>query len=148
MPKLIYDAIRPTGSQKPPFHFALYCLWQVCSIINLASGWLAVLERFSSHCISDFFTFAKTMQNLNIDPNIFMCSFDASSLFTNVPHDKSIKIDSETLYDDSDLQPLIPKNVFLELMKSTTSSVEFSFKNTVQANRRSSYGIITWSGFG
>ena len=39
--------------------------------------WLAgllqpVLERFSSHCISDSSTFAKTMQNLDIDPNIFI----------------------------------------------------------------------------
>ena len=40
--------------------------------------WLAgllqpVLERFLLHCISDSFTFAKTMQNLNIDPNVLMC---------------------------------------------------------------------------
>ena len=83
--------------------------------------WLAglfkpVLERFSPHCISDSFTFAKTMQNLDIDPNVFMCSFDVSSLITNVPLDKTIKIYSEALYDDSDLQPLIPKDVFVELM--------------------------------
>ena len=39
----------------------------------------AVLERFSSHCISDSFTFAKTMQNLDIDHNVFMCSFEVSS---------------------------------------------------------------------
>ena len=34
-------------------------------------------------------------------------------------------------YDDSDLQPLIPKDVFVELMKSATFSVEFSFNNTM-----------------
>ena len=72
--------------------------------------WLAgllqpVLERFSSHCISDSFMFAKTMQNLDSGPNVFMCSFDVSSLFTKVPLDETIKICSETLYDDSDLQP-------------------------------------------
>ena len=64
--------------------------------------WLAgllqpVLERFSSHCILDSFTFTKTMQNLDIDPNVFMCSFDVSSLFTNVPLDKTIKICSDVL---------------------------------------------------
>ena len=74
--------------------------------------WLAgqlqfVLERFSSHCISDSFIFAKTMQNLDIDPNVFMCSFDVSSLFTNVPLDKTIKICSEALYDESDSQPIL-----------------------------------------
>ena len=98
--------------------------------------WLAgllqpVLERFSSHCISDSFTFAKTMQNLDIDPNVFMCSVDVSSLITTVPLDETIKICSDALYDDSDLQPLIPKDVVVELMKSATSSVEFSFNNTM-----------------
>ena len=97
----------------------------------LASILQPVLKRFSSHCISDSFTFAKTMQNLDIDPNAFMCSFDLSSLFTNVPLDEPIKICSNALYDDSDLQPVIPKDAFVELMKSATSSVEFSFNNTM-----------------
>ena len=97
--------------------------------------WLAgllqfVSERFSSHCISDSFTFAKTMQNPGIDCNVFMCSFDMSSLF-NVPLDKTIKICSEALYDKFDSQPVIPKDMFVELMKSATSSIEFSFNNTV-----------------
>ena len=39
--------------------------------------WLAgllqpLMERFSSHCVSDPFTFAKTMQNLDID--IMICT--------------------------------------------------------------------------
>ena len=98
--------------------------------------WLAgllqsVLDRFSLHCILDSFTFAKTMQNLDIDPNVFMSSFDVFSLFTKVPLDETIKIYSEALYDDSDLQPLIPKGVFVELTKTATSSVEFSFNNTM-----------------
>ena len=71
------------------------------------------------------------MQYLDIDPNVFMCSFDVSSLFTNVPLDETIKICLDALYDDSDLQPLIPKVVFVELMKSATSSVEYSFNNTM-----------------
>ena len=71
------------------------------------------------------------MQNLDIDPDVFMCFFDASSLFTNVPLDETIKIFSDALYDDSDLQPLIPKDVIVELMKSATSSVEFNFNNTI-----------------
>ena len=71
------------------------------------------------------------MQNLDIDPNVFMCSFDVSGLFTNVPLDETIKICSDALYEDSDLQPLIPKDAFVELMKSATSSVEFSFHNTM-----------------
>ena len=58
--------------------------------------WLAgllqpVLERFSSHCISDSFTFAKIMQNLDSGPNVFMCPFEEYGLFTNVPLDQTIK---------------------------------------------------------
>ena len=60
-----------------------------------------------------------------------MCSFDVFSLFTTVPLDKTIKIYSETLYDNSNLQPLISKDVFVDLMKSGTSSIEFSFNNTM-----------------
>ena len=98
--------------------------------------WLAgllqpVLEWFSSHCISDLFTFAKTMQNLDNNPNVFMCFFDVSSLFTNVSLDETINIYSEAHGDDSDLQPLIPKDVLVELMKSVTSSNEFSFNNSM-----------------
>ena len=90
-----------------------------------------MLDWFSSHCILNSFTFAKTMQNLDIDPNAFMSSFDVFSLFTNVPLDEAIKICSEALYDDSDLQSLISKSVFVKLTKTATSSVEFSFNNTM-----------------
>ena len=60
-----------------------------------------------------------------------MCSFDVSSLFTNVHLDETIKICLEALYDQPDYQPVIPKDVFFELMKSATSSVECSSNNTM-----------------
>ena len=144
MPKRIYCAKRPTGSQRPPMYG-----WPkthkegtpLCPILSMTGSshhklgkWLAgllqpVLERFSSHCISDSFTFAKTMQNLDIDSSVFMCSFDVSSLFTNVPLDETNKICLDAPYDNSDSQPVIPKNVFVALTKNATSSVEFSFNN-------------------
>ena len=56
---------------------------------------------------------------------------------------------SVALCDNSDLQPLIAKDVLVELMKSATSSVDFSFNNAVyKANKRSIRGIITCFGFG
>ena len=146
MPKGIYDAIRPTGSQRPRIyrlpktHKEGTPLRPILSMTGLShhelGKWLAgplqsVSERFSSHCISHSFTFAKTMQNLDIDPNVFMCSFDVSSLFTNVPLDETIKICSEAFYDQSNSPPVIPKDVFVELMKRASSSVEFSFNNTM-----------------
>ena len=146
MPKWIYDAILPSGSQRPRMYGLPKThkegtplrptLSMTDSFYHELGKWLAgllqpVLERFSSHCISDSFTFAKTMQNLDIDPNVFMCSFDVSSLFTNVPLDETKKICLDAVYDNSDLQAVIPKDVFVELMKSATSSVEFSFNNTM-----------------
>ena len=117
MLKWIYDAIRLTGLQRP----RMYGLPKTCKegtslrpILSMTgsshhefSRWSAgllqtMLEQLSSHCISDSFTFAKTMQNLDINPNIVMCSLDVSSLFTNFPLDKTIKICSEVLYDKSD----------------------------------------------
>ena len=68
-----------------------------------------------------FVYLAKTMQNFDIDPNVFMCSYDVSSLFINVPPEKNIKICLEALYEESDSQPVNSKNVFVELMKSATS---------------------------
>ena len=58
-----------------------------------------------------------------------MCSFDVSSLFTNVPLDETIMICADALYDNPDTQPQFSKEVFVELMRSATSTVEFSFNN-------------------
>ena len=83
-----------------------------------------VLRGFSPYCTSDSFTFAKTMQNLDINRNVFTCYFDMPSLFTKVPLDETIKFYSEAFYDKSESQPVILKHVFVELMKSAASSVE------------------------
>ena len=140
------DAIRPTGLQRsriyglPITHKESTPLRPILSMSGSShhelGKWLIVilqpvLEQFLSHCISHSFTFAKIMQNLYSDPNVFMCSFDVCSLFTNVPLDETIKICSEALYDESDSRPIIPKDVLVELMKNATSSVEFSFNNTM-----------------
>ena len=84
------------------------------------------------------------MQNLDIDPNVFMCFFDVSSLFSNVPLN-TIKICLDAFFDDSDLQPLIPWDVFVKLMKNATSSVEFSFNNTMY---KQTDGVATGSPLG
>ena len=66
------------------------------------SKWLAsllepVLKRFSTHCIRDLFTFADAIQNSKDANNLFMCSFDISSLFTNVPLEETINICADAL---------------------------------------------------
>ena len=58
-----------------------------------------------------------------------LCSFDICSLFTNVPLAETIEICTKTLYDGHLPTPVILKHVFIELMKTATTSVEFSFNN-------------------
>ena len=61
-----------------------------------------------------------------------MCSFDVTSLFTNVPLDETIDICVDSLYRDPSIpKPPFPEEIFVELINSTTKGVEFSFNNTM-----------------
>ena len=141
----IYDRIRPTGSQRPQMyglpkiHKPNVPLRPILSMIGSAqhelAKWLSevldpVLQKYSKHCIKDSFTFAEFMQNLIIENETsFMCSFDISSLFTNVPLSETIKICADALYRSELNSPPFPEEVFIELMETATRSVEFSFNN-------------------
>ena len=89
-----------------------------------------VLKRYSAHCVKDSFTFASFIQNLKLGlSKTFLCSFDISSLFTNIPLDETIGICADALYrSDLDCPPL-PEDTFKELMLIATRGVEFSFNN-------------------
>ena len=65
-----------------------------------------------------------------------LCTFSRKNkkimyiLFTNVPLAETIQICADALYNNNDLtQPSFPRDIFVELMQLTTSSVEFSFNN-------------------
>ena len=97
----------------------------------LASLLQPVLDRYTVHCISDSFTFADCIRKLKRHIDSFMWSFNVSSLFTNVPLDETITICADTLYNNPDSQPCIPKEIFVKLLHSAISTVEFSFDNTI-----------------
>ena len=59
----------------------------------------------------------------------FLCSFDMSSLFTNVPLDETIEICADALYQGHLGCPPFPEDTFRELMLIATRGVEFSFNN-------------------
>ena len=68
------------------------------------------------------------IQQFKVNSNdSILCSFDICSLFTNVPLAETIEICTKTLYDGHLPTPVIPKHFFIELMKTATTSVEFSF---------------------
>ena len=57
------------------------------------------------------------------------CSYDVCSLFTNVPLAETIEICADAQYSGELTPPPFPRAVFVELMQTATSSVEFSFNN-------------------
>ena len=91
---------------------------------------LATLSQPISELYStNSFSFAKMIQ-LEVNSNdSILCSFDICSLFTNVPLAKTIEICTETLYNSQLPTPVISKHVFIELMKTATALLEFSFNN-------------------
>ena len=88
-----------------------------------------VLSLYSTNCISDSFTFADKVKTFNFPPSVFLCSYDVCSLFSNVPLAETIEICSDALYNGELTPPPFSRVVFVELMQTATSSVEFSFNN-------------------
>ena len=143
---MIYSRIRPTGSQRPrmyglpKIHKQDVPLRPILSMIGSAQHQLAqwltsvidpVLSLYSTHCISDSFTFADKVKTFNFPPSVFLCSYDVCSLFTNVPLAETIEICADALYNGELTPPPFPRTVFVELMQAATSSVEVSFNNIV-----------------
>ena len=70
--------------------------------------------------------------NLTTDSDqTFLCSFDISSLFTNIPLEETIQICADSLYESNLTPPIMDKDVFIEIMNIATTSVEFSFNNKI-----------------
>ena len=106
--ELDYNEIRPIGSQRPRMsglpktYKPNVPLRPILSMIGSSQHQLAkylsalfqpVLEIYSNNCIKDYFLFAEEIRQLKLKPDeSFLCSFDISSLFTNVPLDETIQI--------------------------------------------------------
>ena len=104
-----------------------------------------VLSFYSTHCISDSFTFADKVKTFIFPPSVFLCSYNVCSLFTNVPLAETIEICADALYNGELTPPPFPRAVFVELMQTATSSVEFSFNNIMH---RQIDGVAMDSPFG
>ena len=145
LPANLYDLIWPTGSQRPRIyglpktHKKDVPLWPILSMTGSLQHQLAkylpsllepVLTLCSSNCIRDSFTFADIIKTSNLDPSsVFLCSFDISSLFTNVPLAESIQICADALCSSEHPAAPFPRQIFVELMEMATSCVEFSFND-------------------
>ena len=84
-----------------------------------------VLQNLFSNCVSDSFTFVKEVRQFTFSPSsVFLCSFDISSLFTNVLLAETLQICADALYNDDSMATSFPPNIFVELMQLATSSEE------------------------
>ena len=94
----------------------------LCRVLN------PVLQMYSTRSIKDSFSFIDLIKGNKICSDGHMCSFDAVSLFTNVPLEKTIDICADALYRSDDAEPMtISEDSFRKLLRMVTSGVEFSF---------------------
>ena len=121
----------------PKIHKQDVPLRPILSITGLAQHqlpeWLMsvidlVLSLYSTHCISDSFTFADKIRTFNFPLSVFLYSYDVCSLFINVPLAETINICADALYNGELTPPLAPA-VFFKLMQTATFSVDISFSN-------------------
>ena len=89
---------------------------------------VSVLQPISTNCFSvkDSFSFAEWAKQFTHNGE-FMCSFDVSSLFTNVPLDETIEICLDKLYAFAN-PPRLPRLVLKNLLLFVTKKSHFSFK--------------------
>ena len=94
---------------------------------NLASYLVRILQPISTNqfTIKDSFSFADWAKTFNHN-NEIMCSFDVSSLFTNVPLDETIQICLDKLYALPD-PPTLPRSVLKVLLEFATKRSHFIF---------------------
>ena len=89
-----------------------------------------VLKLCSLNCVKDSLTFGNIIQNYNLEhATTFLCSFDNSSLFTNVPLDEIIRICTDALSRGHLDCPSFPEGTLKGLMLFATRGVELSFNN-------------------
>ena len=90
-----------------------------------------VVDRYSKHTVKDMFKFCTNMEDLlaNCDiMNTYMCLFDVTSLFANIPLTETIGICLNTLCRNPDINdPSSPESLLEELLLKATTDVEFSF---------------------
>lgn len=142
----IYDEIRPVGSTRPrmygvpKIHKDGNPLRPILSMVNAPqhqmAKWLTrvlqpVVQKYSQHVIKDTFEFCDNVEAFAAENNtrdMFMCSFDVVSLFTNIPLQETIKICLDSLYRDPNIcPPPQPEELLRKMLMKATTEVEFSF---------------------
>ena len=138
----VCDEIRPTGSTRPrmygvpkvhkegnPFRPILS---MVKAPQHQMAKWLTtvlkpVVQKYFQHVIKDTFQFCENIEAFaasNNTQNMFMCSLDVVSLFTNIPLKETIKICLDCLYRDAAVcPPSQPEELIRKMIFKATNEV-------------------------
>ena len=94
---------------------------------KLAKFLVQILQPLSKNChsIKDSFTFAEWVQGHRITGNSILCSFDVSSLFTNVPLNETIDICLNKITQNGTCK--IPPGKLKKLLQFATQKSHFLF---------------------
>ena len=94
---------------------------------HLASYRVRVIQPISTNqfTVKDSFSFAEWAKTYSHNGE-YMCSFDVSSLFTNVPLDETIQICLDKLYALAN-PPKLPRSVLKDLLVFATKRSHFVF---------------------
>jgi len=138
-----YDKVRPNGSQPARLYGLLkihklnHPLRPICSSIGsynyrLASELASILSPYATnqYTIKNTFDFVKELQSVPAD-STFLCSFDVSSLFTNIPLKETIDIATNYLFQNNDKVQGLSRSQFKKLLEIATCETNFIFNGNI-----------------
>ena len=85
----------------------------------------------SEYTIRNTKKFVRQTRKIKVPVGYKMVSFDVTSLFTNVPLDKTIEIILKRVYEKKEIMTTIPMREMKELLYLSTKNVHFSFNNEI-----------------
>ena len=134
-----YDKVLPHGSAParlyglPKVHKANHPHRPICSSLksynyNLAAELSRILSPFSTntYTVKNTFSFVDEIQSLQYDSS-FICSFDVSSSFTNIPLDETIEIALDYAFENNDKVNGLNRKQFKKLLRLATKEIHFIF---------------------
>ena len=98
---------------------------------NLAKQLCEILSPLCNnrHRLSDSFSFINSVNSLSFAFPVTMCSFDVSSLFTNVPLDETIEIAINRLFSEGHDTLGMDKETITSLLRTAAKDCCFIFNN-------------------
>ena len=88
---------------------------------------LSPLAR-GEYTIDNTFSFVQELQSLRFGSDVYMCSFDVVSLFTNVPLDEAISICTRAASSDDRIHTRINESYLTQLLNLCTKESVFLFE--------------------